>query len=130
MARGSLVTPVWRPNEVVSTTVSASANPGRIAGHVHTLEGEVVAELGMDHGCGGVERGLGVGDGRQLFVADLDQLAGVLGFGTAARHDAQIASPCQQARSTAIACCGADLRPLRWVSTPTQGVIAPASRRR
>src|SRR5262245_32681890 len=39
---------------------------------------------------------------------------------------AQTASPCQQARSTAIACCGADLRPLRWVSTPTQGVITLA----
>src|SRR5262249_28503369 len=36
---------------------------------------------------------------------------------------AHTASPCQQARSTAMACCGADLMPLRWVRTPTQGVI-------
>ena len=27
----------------------------------------------------------------------------------------------------AMACCGADLMPLRWVSTPTQGVITLAS---
>ena len=30
-----------------------------IAGHVHALEGEVVAELGMDHRRAGIERGLG-----------------------------------------------------------------------
>src|SRR5215813_8385623 len=40
---------------------------------------------------------------------------------------AHTASPCQQARSTAIAYCGADLMPLRWVSTPTQGVTTLAS---
>src|SRR4029450_6586271 len=40
---------------------------------------------------------------------------------------AHTASPCQQARSTAIACCGADLVPLRCVSTPTQGVITLVS---
>ena len=40
---------------------------------------------------------------------------------------AHTASPCQQARSTAMACCGADLMPLRCVSTPTHGVITLAS---
>jgi hypothetical protein len=40
---------------------------------------------------------------------------------------AQTASPAQQARSTAIAFCGADLMPLRCVNTPTQGVITLAS---
>jgi hypothetical protein len=40
---------------------------------------------------------------------------------------ATTASPCQQARSTAIACCGADLMPLRWVSTPAHGVQTFAS---
>ena len=33
--------------------VGLAQTPVGIAGHVHTLEGEVVAELGMDHGCGG-----------------------------------------------------------------------------
>ena len=32
------------------------------------------------------------------------------------------ASPCQQARSIAIACCGGDLMPFRWASTATQGL--------
>ena len=35
--------------------------------------------------------------------------------------------PAQQARSTAMACCGADLSPLRCVSTPTHGVMTLAS---
>ena len=35
---------------------------------------------------------------------------------------AQTASPCQHARSIAIACWGADLSPCRWVNTPVQGV--------
>ena len=57
----------------------------RIAGDVHALEGEVVAELGMDHRRRRVERGFGVGDGGQFLVVDLDQLAGVLGLGARAR---------------------------------------------
>ncbi len=55
-----------------------------VAGDMHALEGEIVAELGMDHQRRRIERGLGVGDRRQLLVADLDQLAGVLGFGAGA----------------------------------------------
>ncbi len=35
---------------------------------------------------------------------------------------AATASPCQQARPTAIACCGGDLMPFRWPRTPTQGL--------
>ena len=61
------------------------ANSVRIAGDAYALEGEIVAKLGWITVAG--RRVLGVGDGRQLFVADLDQLASVLGFGTAARHD-------------------------------------------
>ena len=40
---------------------------------------------------------------------------------------AATASPCQQARSIAMACCGADFRPFRCDSTPTQGVMTSAS---
>ena len=57
-----------------------------IAGDEHALEGEIVAELGMDHRRAGIERGLGIGDRGQLLVADLDQLAGVLGLRARARH--------------------------------------------
>ena len=53
---------------------------------MHALEGEVVAELGMDHRRLRIERGLRIGDGRELLVVDLNQLAAVLGFGAAARH--------------------------------------------
>ena len=51
MARGSRVTPVWRPNtNVASTTASASAKAlSTVAGVERALEGEIVAELGMDH---------------------------------------------------------------------------------
>ena len=38
-------------------------------------------------------------------------------------RSAATASPCQHARSTAIACCGADLSPFICESTPTHGVI-------
>ena len=57
-----------------------------IARDMHALEGEVVAELGMDHRRLRIERGLRIGDGRELFVVDLDQLAAVLGLGAGARH--------------------------------------------
>ena len=40
---------------------------------------------------------------------------------------AATASPCQQTRSIAIACCGADFRPFRCESTPTHGVMTAAS---
>ena len=56
-----------------------------IAGDEHALEGEIVAELGVNHRRARIERGLGVGDRRQLLVADLDQLAPILCFGAAAR---------------------------------------------
>ena len=39
------------------------------------------------------------------------------------------ASPCQQARSTAMACCGADFMPSMLVSVPTHGVQISASSR-
>ena len=40
---------------------------------------------------------------------------------------AATASPCQQTRSIAMACCGADFRPFKCESTPTQGVMTAAS---
>ena len=42
---------------------------------------------------------------------------------------AATASPCQQARSIAMACCGGDLMPFRCASTATQGVQYSATRR-
>ena len=42
---------------------------------------------------------------------------------------AATASPCQQARSMAIACCGGDLMPFRCPSTATQGVQYSATAR-
>ena len=42
---------------------------------------------------------------------------------------AATASPCQQARSIAIACCGGDLMPFRCASTATQGVQYSATAR-
>ena len=71
-----------------------------VAGNVHALEAEIVAELGMDHGGRGIERGFRVGDGWQLLVFDLHQLAAVLGFGARARdHRAdRFALPARAAR--------------------------------
>ena len=42
---------------------------------------------------------------------------------------AATASPCQQARSMAIACCGGDLMPFRCASTATHGVQYSATAR-
>ncbi len=57
-----------------------------VAGGMDALEREIVAEVGMDHRRAGIERGLGVGDGRQGSVVDRHQFAGVFGLGAAARH--------------------------------------------
>ncbi len=50
------------------------------------LEGEVVAEFGMDHRRVRIERGFRIGDRRQFLVVDLDQFAGVLGQRARLRH--------------------------------------------
>jgi hypothetical protein len=50
-------------------------------------EGEVVAELGMQHGRLGVERRFLVGDRRQLLPFDLNALGRVLGLGACAGDD-------------------------------------------
>ncbi len=62
---------------------------GRVdgAGVDGLAEGEVVAELGMQHGRLGIERGGLVGDGRQLLPFNLDELGGVLGLGAGAGDD-------------------------------------------
>ena len=52
----------------------------RLARLVLALEGEVVAELGMDHRRAGVQCGLRIRDGGQLLVLDRDQLARILGL--------------------------------------------------
>jgi hypothetical protein len=67
---------------------------------------------------------------RVLLVGEPQLLnAALASVAPAIRERAEVvaASPCQHARSTAIAFCGADLRPLRWVSTPTHGVHTFAS---
>ncbi len=51
-----------------------------------SFKAEIVAERGMDHRRLGVERGFRIGDRGQRLVADLDQLAGVLGLRARARH--------------------------------------------
>ena len=50
------------------------------------LEGEIVAEFGMDHRRCRIERGFGVGDGWERLVLDLDQRAGVFRFGARSCH--------------------------------------------
>ena len=57
-----------------------------IAGDQRALEGEIVAELGMDHRRRRIERGFRVGDGGQRLVVDLDQCAGIFRFGARTRH--------------------------------------------
>ena len=99
-----------------------------IAGGVHALEAEIVADRRMDHRRLRIERGLRIGDrpavprSRPRPVRSRPRPRRGVRATTA-----QTASPAQQARSTAMACCGADLRPLRCVSTPTQGVMTLAS---
>ena len=51
------------------------------------FEAQIVAELGMDHRRCRIERGLRIGDGRQRFVVDLDELNGVFGFRARAGDD-------------------------------------------
>ena len=128
IARGSLQTPVWRPKRnVVSTTSSASAKhcrPRRPRACARNRDCRPArnGSAALPH-----QRGFRIGNRRQFFVTQFDQFAGILGLRATRATTAQTASPCQQARSTAIGCCGADLRPFRWVSTPTQGVITLAS---
>jgi len=59
----------------------------RIAGRVHALEGEIVAEFGMDHRRARVERRLRVGHRWKFLVFDLHEFAAVLGLGARARND-------------------------------------------
>ena len=88
MARGSLVTPVWRPNTKVASATASDSSESLvgIAGGERTLEGQIVAEFGMDHRRRRIERGFSIGDGGQRFVIDIDQRAGVFRFGAGARH--------------------------------------------
>jgi hypothetical protein len=58
----------------------------RVAGLVLALEREIVAELGVDHRRRRIERGLRIGDRRELLVFDVNKLASVFRLG-AVRHD-------------------------------------------
>src|SRR5262249_58413329 len=58
-----------------------------IAADMHALEGQIVAELRMNDRGARLERGFRIGDGWPLFVADLDQLARILGLGASAGDD-------------------------------------------
>ena len=82
----------------------------------------------MDHRRLGIERGFRIGDRGQRLVVDLDQFAAVLGLRARARDHGgdRLALPAG-ALDGDRRYCGADFRPLRCVSTPTQGVITLAS---
>ena len=56
------------------------------AGIVIALEGEVVAERGMNHGRLRIERGAHVRDRVEFLIVDHDAFGGVFGRGTTARH--------------------------------------------
>ena len=123
--RGSVVTPVWRPNmNVVSTTASASAKAWsgaptsslRSKQRLSPSEAWITGVLASSAVSGSVTAGRG-----WYFTSTSSQASSACARVRATT--AHTASPCQQARSKAIACCGADFRPFRWVSTPTQGVI-------
>jgi hypothetical protein len=82
-----LVTPVWRPNRNrLDDLVGRGEAAVRISGLVAALEGQIVAERGMDHRRVGGERGFGIGDGRQFLVIDNDEGARILGLRPRARH--------------------------------------------
>ncbi len=55
-----------------------------IAGNERALEGEIVGEFGMNDQRRRIERRFRLGDGGKRFVVDVDQRAGVLGFGPGA----------------------------------------------
>ena len=57
-----------------------------IAGGVRALEGEIVAELGMNHRRSRIERGLRIGHGGEHLIVDIDQRAGVLRLCARARE--------------------------------------------
>jgi hypothetical protein len=59
----------------------------RIAGDERTLEGQVVAKLGMDDRSGAIESGFCVGYRKKRLVVDIDQRASVFGLGAALGHD-------------------------------------------
>ena len=59
----------------------------RIAGNQRALEGEIVAELGMNHRRRLVERGFRVGYGRQRFIVDVNKRARIFCFGAGAGDD-------------------------------------------
>ena len=123
--RGSRLTAVWRPNsKVSSTTRSALAKAASdVAGVDDLAEGEVVAELGVDHRRAGIERRLLVRHRRQLLPVDGDALGRILGLGARRATTSTTGSPTQQARSTAIGYCGADFMPGKQVSVPTHGPV-------
>ena len=98
-----------------------------IAGGMGALEGEIVAELGMDHRRRFIERGFGVGDGGQRLVVDLHQRAAVFRFRARARYHGahRLALPAGAIDGDGVLWRRFDT--FKCVSTPTHGVITAAS---
>jgi hypothetical protein len=58
----------------------------RIASVEQAFKGKIVAKLGMNHRCLGIERGFRIGHRGEHLIVDLDQRAGVLSLRAALRH--------------------------------------------
>ena len=92
------------------------------------FEAEIVAELGLDHRRLGIERGFRIGDRRQRLVVRPRPVRRHLRLARAcARPRRRPLRPASRRGRRRSAYCGADFRPFRCVSTPTQGVITLAS---
>ena len=92
------------------------------------LEGEVVAELGMDHRRLRIERGFRIGDrGQFLICRSRSVRRRPRPARASARPRRRPPRPASRRDRPRCAYCGADLMPFRCVSTPTQGVITFAS---
>src|SRR5919106_1024570 len=129
MARGSSVTPVWRPKrKVCSTTAAADANAASTS-PTSSLRSKV--KLSPRSGwITGVPASSAVSMSVTAGSSSKSTATSSTASSAARRlaaTTATTASPCQQARSTASGCCGADLIPWRCASTPTHGLQSLAS---
>ena len=88
MARGSLVDAGMAAEHEGRLRDRVRLGEGRIgiACGKRALEGEIVAEFGMDHRRRRIERGFGVGDGGERLVVNIDQRASVFRFGARSCH--------------------------------------------
>ena len=128
-ARGSLVTPVWRPKwKVVSITASAAAKPLSTspASCLRSKQRLSPSSAWMTSVAASSAVSMSTTGGSSAYSIATSSAASSASARVRATT-ATTASPCQQARSMASGYCGADLMPLRCVSTPTHGVQTPAS---